>query len=77
MLTNKQYAEIVEFDRMYRGLDKCKADQIYHVRRTIRYNYIVPRNPRRRRRGAKPDGRSEVVIVNVAVRLDMNHVPVV
>ena len=77
MLTNKQYAEIVEFDRMYRGLDKCKADQIYHVRRTIRYNYIVPRNPRRGRCGAKPDGRSEVVIVNVAVRLDKNYVPIV
>lgn len=77
MLTNKQYAEVVDFDRWYRGLDKCKADQIYHVRRTIRYNYIVAEKPRRGRRGAKPDGRSEVVIVNVAVRLDVNYVPIV
>lgn len=77
MLTNKQYAEIVDFDRRYRGLDKCKADQIYNVRRTIRYNYIVAEKPRRVRRGAKPDGRSEVVIVNVAVRLDTNYVPIV
>ena len=77
MLTNKQYAEIVDFDRRYRGLDKCKADQIYHVRRTIRYNYIVAEKPRRGRRGAKPDVRSEVVIVNVAVRLDVNYVPIV
>lgn len=79
MLTNKQYAEIVEFDRKHRGLDKCKADQIYHVRRTIRYNYIVAcRSKTRRRAGAearRPEG--EVCIVNVAVRLDMNYVPVV
>ena len=79
MLTDEQYAEVVEFDRQCRGLDKCKDDKIYHVRRTIRYSYIVAcRSKTRRRAGAearRPEG--EVCIVNVAVRLDVNYVPIV
>lgn len=68
-LTKKQYEEIVEFDRKNRGYD----------RRTIRYNYIVPCNSRSRRRACADARRPkcEVCIVNVAVRLDRNNVPVV
>lgn len=77
MLTRKQYAEVVEFDRRYREGTVFRSGKTSFCRRTNRYNYIVAKNPRRGRRGAKPGGRSEVVIVNVAVRLDMNYVPVV
>lgn len=77
MLTRKQYAEVVEFDRKSRVDAMLENEKKSLDRRTNRYNYIVPKNPRRGRRGAKPDGRAEVVIVNVAVRLDMNYVPVV
>ena len=68
-LTKKQYEEIVEFDRKNRRYD----------RRTIRYNYIVPCNSRSRRRACADARRPkcEVCIVNVAVRLDRNNVPVV
>lgn len=77
MLTKKQYAEVVEFDRRYREGTVFRSGKTSFCRRTNRYNYIVAKNPRRGRRGAKPGGRAEVVIVNVAVRLDMNYVPVV
>ena len=76
-LTKEQYAEVVEFDRKSRVDAMLRNEKKSLDRRTNRYNYIVPKNPRRGRRGAKPDGRAEVMIVNVAVRLDMNHVPVV
>ena len=77
MLTRKQYAEVVEFDRKNRVDAMLRNENKSLNRRTNRYNYIVAEKPRRGRRGAKPDGRSEVVIVNVAVRLDTNYVPIV
>jgi len=76
MLTKKQMAEVVEFDREAREDYRLRNEEKTIGRRTNRYNYIVVEKPHRGRRGAKPDGRSEVAIVNVAVRLDANYVPV-
>ena len=78
-LTKEQYAEVVAFDRKNRGIGKSR--KIYHARRTIRYNYIVPVESKAKTLGEvfgydKPKAK-EVCIVNVAVRLDMNYVPVV
>ena len=79
-LTRKQYAEIVEFDRKRREY-VCRRNECKLERRTIRYNYIVPVEKKSKTLGEvfgydKPT-KKEVCIVNVAVRLDMNRVPVV
>ena len=80
MLTNEQYAEVVEFDRQYRELDR-RIDRLKKCnRRTIRYNYIVPCDSKASLAnvlGYDKSIKKEVVIVNVAVRLDVNYVPIV
>jgi hypothetical protein len=80
-LTKEQYAEVVAFDRERREYVRHRNGQKALNRRTIRYNYIVPVESKAKTLGEvfgydKPKAK-EVCIVNVAVRLDMNRVPVV
>ena len=81
MLTDEQIAEVVEFDRQYRECDR-RIDRLKKFnRRTIRYNYIVPCESKKKSLaevlGFDKPTKKEVCIVNVAVRLDVNYVPVV
>jgi len=81
MLTDEQYAEVVEFDRQYRERDR-RIDRLKKCnRRTIRYNYIVPCERKEKSLaevlGYDKPTKKEVCIVNVAVRLDVNYVPIV
>ena len=81
MLTHEQYAEVVEFDRQYRERDR-RIDRLKKCnRRTIRYNYIVPCERKEKSLaevlGYDKPTKKEVCIVNVAVRLDVNYVPIV
>lgn len=63
-LTCKQVAEIVRFDAARRPCGRRP------IRRTLRYNYIVPDRTRDARR-------RDVTVVHVAVRLDAAYRPVV
>ncbi len=81
MLTDEQIAEVVEFDRQYRECDR-RIDRLKKFnRRTIRYNYIVPCESKEKSLaevlGFDKPTKKEVCIVNVAVRLDVNYVPIV
>lgn len=81
MLTNEQYAEIVEFDRKSREYDRLRNEKKSLDRRTFRYNYIVPCESKPKSLavvlGYDRPTKNEVCIVNVAVRLDANYVPIV
>ena len=81
MLTNEQYAEVVEFDRQYRERDRRITRLKKCNRRTIRYNYIVPCERKEKSLaevlGYDKPTKKEVCVVNVAVRLDVNYVPIV
>ncbi len=66
MLTDEMAAEVVAYDAAVRRKDKIG-------RRTLRYNYIVPNASFL---GPRHPG-EEVCILNVAVRLAADHVPVV
>ena len=81
MLTDEQIAEVVAFDRRVRGGYKRRNGRKM-PRITNRYNYIVPCNSTVKSLAEvlgceTPDIPKEVCIVNVAVRLDVNYVPIV
>ncbi len=81
MLTDEQILEVVAFDRKYRERDRRINRLRSRNRRTIRYNYIVPCKRKEKTLaevlGYDKPATKEVCIVNVAVRLDVNYVPIV
>lgn len=80
MLTDEQIAEVVAFDHEQRERDRRVNRLKSRERRTFRYNYIVPCDSKASLAtvlGRNPPAEREVCIVNVAVRLDANYVPIV